>query len=301
VVAPFHAGEPPRRRTNSHAQAPEHSMTDRMPRSTRRALLCVFFLTGVCRGEEPPEAPDPPDRAAIEILNVFGNIITTVIEVRVNAAVAAPAAPDAALTPEQIAQVATELRPILVAELDLIRETCKLNKEQRSAIKAAGEAGLKELAKKYVEAQQTGSGQFSPRKAIHKKMLDALQKTLAAEQLSDYTAELSRREAHRKRVVILNMVAQLDHKLYLTAEQRDKIAASLESKWRAKWLRWPTATGHQFDQQYVPAIPDKLVTPHLSKLQSKIWDHLPKLDFDDDDDNDDWDFEAPEDDGWWDK
>ena len=52
-----------------------------------------------------------------------------------------------------IPQFTEQYRPILAAELNFIRQMCDLAPEQRPKIKAAGEAGVKEAARRMAELQ----------------------------------------------------------------------------------------------------------------------------------------------------
>jgi hypothetical protein len=199
-----------------------------------------------------------------------------------------------------IPQFTQQYRPMLAPELNFIRQVCDLVPEQRPKIKAAGDAGVKEAALKMAELQggrMRGGAvrvtvQPDPRRIIREALAKALQETLTPEQLAKYTEEATQRTVLRKRAAILCVVARLDDTLCLTAEQRDKIAASITSAWQDKWEQWLMLSA--YGDQYFPTVPDQLVASHLNADQKSVWNGLQKVEFG---------FfsggNAPENDGWW--
>ena len=64
-------------------------------------------------------------------------------------------------------------------------------------------------------------------------------------------------------------MAKLDQSLILSADQRTKLTDSLLSHWNELW-----ALGFQnyhFENEYMPMIPDSLISPFLNDDQKKVW------------------------------
>lgn len=174
-----------------------------------------------------------------------------------------------------------QFRPILLAELNFIRQHCDLAKEQRPKIKAAGEAALTAAVRKMAE-QQMGNrggmqGAADPRRTIRDALAKALKETLTAEQMAKYTEQANQRAALRKRAAILNVVARLDTIMCLTAEQRGKITESISAAWQENWEQWLFLT--VYGDQYFPTVPDQLVVAHFNADQQAVWNGLQKVDF----------------------
>ena len=284
------------------------------------AMCVIFFVPGLGRADEPkvevktaveakpadeeskavkkevakkPKAP----AAAIEIEALAAPFVEALAEKLelngVNAQVDAQ-------VQQWIPQFTEQYRPILAAELNFIRQMCDLAPAQRPKIKAAGEASVKEAAKKMAELQgrqmrgvQRNNSQPDPRRIIRDALAKVLKDTLTPEQMAKYTEEATQRTALRKRAAILSVVARLDSTMCLTREQRDKIAESISSGWQDKWEQWLMVAA--YGDQYFPMVPDQHVVSHLNVEQKSVWSGLQKVDFGF------WggDGQAQENDGWW--
>ncbi len=199
--------------------------------------------------------------------------------------VAAPA-PKAVVLQAQnegmIQQWLVQLRPVMLAELNHIRQVCELTPEQRPAIRTAGETSLREAAEQYAKYQQSGRvvrGQLqtqpSPRTIIRQGLAKAVEGTLSAEQFARYTAEAKARSEQRKRATILGVVARLDGTLSLSLEQRDEIADVLSSRWRDDWEQWLMVS--RYGSQYFPQIPNDVLVPQLYSAQRTVWSGVQKI------------------------
>lgn len=184
-----------------------------------------------------------------------------------------------------IPQFTEQYRGMLTTELNYIRQMCDLTPEQRPKIKAAGEASVKEAAKKMAELQgrqmrggvQPAQQPPDPRRMIREALAKVLKETLTPEQMAKYTEEATKRTALRKRAAILSVVSRLDATMCLTSEQRDKIAASITSGWQDKWEQWLMLSA--YGDQYFPMVPDQFVVAHLNADQKSVWEGLQKVDF----------------------
>src|SRR5208283_4014388 len=143
-------------------------------------------------------------------------------QVTVKAAVVQPARvvgqPAAAALDAQAAQYMQQFRPMFRAEYYFIRNTCGLNTDQRKQLARLGESTIKAAAKGFVEAQQKmmrggwrpGTDYPDPRKLVEQELTRVMSPLLSHDQESRYKAELEKRAASRKQVVIDNLVAKLD-------------------------------------------------------------------------------------------
>ncbi len=184
-------------------------------------------------------------------------------------------------------QFTEQYRPILATELNFIRQTCDLAPAQRPKIKAAGEASVKEAARRMAELQVKqmrgvmvggrDNSQPDPRRIIRDALAKVLNETLTPEQAAKYTQEATQRTALRKRAAILSVVARLDSTMCLTAEQRDKITQSISAGWQDKWEQWLMMSA--YGDQYFPVVPDQMVVSHLNAEQKSVWSGLQKVDF----------------------
>ena len=176
-------------------------------------------------------------------------------------------------------QYRQQFQQLVRGELLFIRTVCKPSKEQYQPIAAVGDKALKETVRKFAEVQKKmmrggfQAGQQptfpDPRKLIADALTKSVKTTLSAEQATRYQDELDKRGANRKRVALINLVAKLDHDLVLTAEQRDKLAASLSSQWDDRWALSLDMFHH--GDQFYPSIPDNLLLPILSEAQKGVW------------------------------
>ncbi len=175
-----------------------------------------------------------------------------------------------------------QFRPILLAELNAVRQYCKPTVEQRPAILAAGEKGLQEAAVQYAKIQQGGNAAnaaakygFSPSTVIRDDLMKQLPAILSPEQFAEYSKQTEARVAQRKRAAILCFVSRLDDALCLSDEQRAQILQSVSSKWRDHWEHWLMIS--RYGEQYFPHVADDLLEPHLDAGQKSIWQGLSKI------------------------
>lgn len=168
-----------------------------------------------------------------------------------------------------------QFRPILRAELHLVRSVCELTDDQRRKIHAAGEAALKEAATKSAETQVkmmrgVAAGMMPDgRKSIQAAVSSAVKAHASAEQAARYEAELKQRTENQKRVAVRNSVAMIDEDLCLSAEQRDKISESLLAHWNDNLLQ--SIEMLQYGRRFLPPIPDQSVMPFLTETQKAVW------------------------------
>src|SRR5208283_94517 len=126
--------------------------------------------------------------------------------------------PAAAALDAQAALYVQQFRPMFRAEYYFIRNTCGLNTDQRKQLARLGETAVKAAARQFVEAQQnrmrgvrrSGTDYPDPRKLVEQELTRVMSSTLSHDQESRYKAEMEKRAASRKQVVIDNLVAKHD-------------------------------------------------------------------------------------------
>ncbi len=179
-----------------------------------------------------------------------------------------------------------QFQPLVKAEQAFVQRACGLNKEQRAQIAKAGDECLKAAARKYALAQnqwRNGRGVRivggqpvlpDPRGLVQQHMAGIVQSKLRPEQAEQYRQECDKRAAHRKDMAVRNLVAELDERLVLTAEQRDKLVESLASHWQDAWAQ--SIQMLLQSNQYLPSIPDQHVVPFLNEKQKAAWRNIAK-------------------------
>ncbi len=239
---------------------------------------------------------DAPDQLQVADVVIGGAVAVPAPAVAVEAAAPAlaPVAQwqgGAAGLEARLAPLRAQLAPLLTAELSFAGRVCEWSDEQRRAAISAGKKWLKDYTQRmagnpvanrgvvqFVNGPAAGlenvvnAGDF-----VETALADVIRDVLTDDQKATYDAELAKRGRFRMEAVITNMVARLDDKLDLSATQRRKIAHTLEARWRENWAPAPEAFMHMGD--YVPAIPDEYVTPHLSVEQRALWNGLQKVHF----------------------
>ena len=183
-------------------------------------------------------------------------------------------------------QFLPQFQPLVRAEQAFVQRACGLSKEQRAQIVKAGEECAKAAVRKYALAQnqlRQGRGlriaggvpvMPAPRGLVQQQMASIVQSKLRPEQAEQYRQECDKRAANRKDVAVRNLVTSLDECLMLTAEQRDKLMASLTANWQENWSHSTQMLLH--GNQFLPNIPDQHVVPFLNEMQTAAWRNIAK-------------------------
>jgi hypothetical protein len=171
-------------------------------------------------------------------------------------------------------QFSRQVRPVLRAELHMIRTVCKTSRDEQVALADDGEKTLKDVAGEAAETQikmQQGVGiSTSPNTphAIQTGLLKAVEARLKPEQAARYRAEVAAREKEDRDTAARSLVAKFDRVLNLSPDQRRKIAAALAES------DHPMARSLDnllYNNDYLPSVPDEVVTKFLDERQKSIW------------------------------
>jgi hypothetical protein len=172
----------------------------------------------------------------------------------------------------------TQVRLILVHELQLIRQVDGLTPEQRTKIKPAILASfLKANADRdeKLAKDPNWDGYVEVRDAVRATLRPTLETTLTLEQMKRYDERCVERAAQRKRAVILLGVARLDVALCLSAEQRERISRQLAADWDDSWEQWVEFGVLCGEHQL--GFPETSIVPHLHERQAAQWREATKF------------------------
>jgi len=177
---------------------------------------------------------------------------------------------------QQAKQMEQFFNPPLQAELELVRRSCgSLEPAARKAIVAAGNEAVKATSKQFAAWQfgDRGKKRFDAREMIHTAVAAAVKPHAKPEEFAAYEQEHAARTARRERAARTLIVTKVDQQLELSAAQRDAIAADLEKRWQAGWIRELDDNGGIRIGNYPPApdFADTCIAPHLDERQKTEW------------------------------
>ncbi|MGE5194649.1 MAG: hypothetical protein ACM3U2_19325 [Deltaproteobacteria bacterium] len=166
-------------------------------------------------------------------------------------------------------------------ELHFVDKVCEPTPEQRTEIDDALERYRADLVKKYSEnhkrlargGRQVAGNPFAGdvHEMVRRSIARTVKTNLSAGQVARFEEEIARRTADRKQAAVSHLVARLDGDLNLSAEQRDKLTESLAVNWTVTWDQQFEVMLRQPGAQFLPQLPERLVTPYLTPTQRKIW------------------------------
>lgn len=184
-------------------------------------------------------------------------------------------------------QLRAQFEPVVKVELSFAIRACKLEGEERKKLIDAGDEWLEQFAKDFQKQQlHRGAGQnvfrngfqirggSDPRWRIRKGIAETVKTVVTPEQLAIYQQECSHRETAYQEGIAATLVVRMDEKLALSAEQRQKLAASFTEQWDDRWA--PPLEMFMYNNEMWPPIPDKVVSPHLTPAQWEIWTRIAK-------------------------
>jgi hypothetical protein len=190
----------------------------------------------------------------------------------------------------RLAPIRAQYEPLLKSGLSFANRVCGFSDEQRQQAIAAGVKWLDEFARGQVAGNQNQRGGLlvfwaaaqpqrpaDPVVAAESQIADVVRSVLTDDQKREYESQLAQRAAFGRQAIIDNLIAKMDEHMDLSVEQREKLTKTLLARWDENWAP-PLETFVQMSQ-YMPAIPDEFVTPHLSDEQKRIWSGLQKVSF----------------------
>jgi hypothetical protein len=226
------------------------------------------------KGDKKPAAGGWWELAAEVINEVVGN--------RPKAVVAVPVAIGMANNVQQFEQqFGPQIKQMNRLELHYLRQACQPTRPQFEKIAAISDkeigATIKKTAGMFQQMQmgrqQANAEPTDPRKLITTTLLAAAKANLSPEQATRYEKEIDQRTVARKRLVLLNLVASIDKRLILTADQRTQLHEILEKNWQPAWNNTQMLMQNG---QYLPALPDGKIVPILTETQKSVWRDIQK-------------------------
>ena len=231
------------------------------------------LVVGAARSRAQEKAP-PPAPAEVAVAEVVVDNLAVEIE-------EGPGGP-----PEQ------QLRPQLNTEILFLASICKPTEAQKKEITKAGEKGLAKAAKQLMKNQQRQnqpiqvnfgrpqvqdktSKEPTPLQLIQDALTEAAKAELTPAQSARYLRERELRDAEQTVTSILGLITWLDQALLFSPEQRETLEKNLSAHFDSAWLN---SSEDMFQgNSYLPSIPDKLVTPLLTKAQKTVWNGTMKI------------------------
>ena len=179
-------------------------------------------------------------------------------------------------------QFLPQFQQLLYVELALLRRVCNVDAKPFVEVAKAAKAGLRVTVREYVVAQNARmrgriegvSATIDPRSQVQRLLAPLVQSKLGPEQAQRYRQECGKRAESRKRTVVLNLIAALDERLVLTAEQRARLVHSLSANYQSAWDQYLQM--FSFNVQYLPSIDDESIVPLLNERQKSVWQEIPK-------------------------
>jgi hypothetical protein len=187
----------------------------------------------------------------------------------------------------EIRALETQLRPqfqqFLYVELAFLRRVCKVDAKAFVEVAKGAKPGLRATVRQYAVAQAAlmrqrndeRSETVDPHTLVQRLLTPLVEAKLGAEQAQHYRQECEKRAEGRKRAVVLNLVATLDDRLVLTAEQRAKLVESLSSDYQSGWEQFSRIFAA--NAQYLPSIRDDVIVPLLNERQKGVWRQATKV------------------------
>jgi hypothetical protein len=179
--------------------------------------------------------------------------------------------------------VLKRLRPILFRELGFVRAIGDLPLELRAKVKTAMIDALGEI-KKGLKDQNWQDGiiwinasddqRSDPANAIRAKLLEVLKRELPPDTYGSIEKEWVHRQNYERAATVEAAIYLIDERMRLQEKQREAIAKGIIDNWEDRFGTWRTLA--QYNWEYLPNIPDKLIKPHLTEEQVAVWDATPR-------------------------
>ncbi len=187
------------------------------------------------------------------------------------------------------AQVRPQFQQLLYVELALVRRACNVDAKAFVEIAKGANAGLRVAVREYAVSQNTRmrgrivvqgrveqvQDTIDPRAQVQRVLLPLVESKLGHDQAERYRQECDKGAESRKRAVVLNLVALLDERLVLSAEQRAGLVQSLSSNYQNAWDQHLQMFAQNV--KYLPSIRDEAIVPLLNEKQKSVWREVPKL------------------------
>lgn len=179
---------------------------------------------------------------------------------------------------QQAQQFETMLQPLMFVELAFVKRTCgSLPPAARQEVLAAARQEVRRsaerLARLQFEGDATAAQGLDIRRALHEKVLAAVEPRADKEELAAYERESRLRQERRADAARIRLVARLDQQLGLSAAQRRAVLDDLRTGWQEAWIR----VLEDHDGLLIGGLPpapdfaESSIIPHLDPEQAGKW------------------------------
>ena len=180
-------------------------------------------------------------------------------------------------------QFRPQCQQVLYMELAFLRQVCRPDAKRFAEVAKASKGSYRAALHQYVVAQfgamqvgaNDGSGGSDIRSHLEQALAPLAEAKLGAEAAGLYRQECAKRAQSRRRAVVLSLVAMIDERLVLSAEQREKLVRSLTAAYQKGWDSYLQMFAFN-NQGALPAIRDETIVPLLTERQNIVWQQVPK-------------------------
>ena len=180
------------------------------------------------------------------------------------------------------------LKKLVNSELSFVKRVCHPSDDQMSAIVEAATRAYQKMADLINEPNQQffvgnkirimgpANEQLkeNPYTRIRRDVKQYLKPLVSTKQFQQYEAEAKARDDFERTAAIQIVVGIIDSKLVLTEDQQTQLQDQLMKGWKNIDIDW--LKRYLFNPQYLPQVPDKIVTDILTPPQRKSWETFQK-------------------------
>lgn len=109
----------------------------------------------------------------------------------------------------------------------------------------------------------------NPYHRVREDMAKLLEPLVSPEQYAKYVEEARLRDEYERDAAVGIVLGMIDAKLALSADQRKAIYEKLMEEWKDIDLQW--LQNYRNNPQYMPQMPDELISPVLTERQKELW------------------------------
>ena len=174
-------------------------------------------------------------------------------------------------------------RPLINIELSFVKRVCEPTEDQMTKIVAAAKEAHLAMASlvkpqnavQAIRAQVMFMGpqgermSINPYHRVREDMAKLLEPLVSPEQYAKYVEEARLRDEYERDAAVGIVLGMIDAKLALSADQRKAIYEKLMEEWKDIDLQW--LQNYRNNPQYMPQMPDELISPVLTERQKELW------------------------------
>jgi hypothetical protein len=183
------------------------------------------------------------------------------------------------------------LKPLINLELSFVKRVCDPTDEQMTAIIAAAKEAHEAMANILTDQRQAFENRgiqreifmgpnnqrmnVNPFKRVREDVAKLLKPLVSEQQYASYTEEANSRDEYERAAAVDTLLEMLDAKLLLSPDQQTQLHEKMSTSDTLPDLH--TLIVYSSNTQYLPQLPDQLITPILSATQKQIWSSLNRV------------------------